>query len=274
MVLPVIGGLSGLYLLAWYIFCRLKLPQTGGRYLALHDVSDELDVTIARISPRQFTAILDFLAQTGMNCTSISSLSAPDDIALTFDDGWRSLYDRVLPVLTKYNFSATAFIIAGFVGQKSHWDYRKKQHLSWPEIMELKQAGIEIASHSVNHLDLRSLNDRRLEFEIAGSKKIIEDKLGQPVRYFSYPFGRFNTRVIEAVRNAGYQKAFALSYGRGDFAIPRQAVYVYDTPYSINRKLFLNSPLEKGKDYINNSLAGGTIWLRKLFPAGESRQPE
>lgn len=264
-------GLAGAYFAGWYLFWRLKLNKPVGPFLAFHDVCDELDLSITRLSPQKFNNIIEYLYSCGMRGVSISDLENKNDIALTFDDGWQNFYTNVFPTLQKYGFSATIFIIAGYVGEESNWDYKKKKHLSWEEIRSLAKEGIEIASHSINHLDLRGLDDRQLEHEVSDSKNIIEDKLGLPVKYFSYPFGRYNRKIIEAVKSAGYENAFALSGDNDDFALARRAVYLYDTPYSINLKLHKNLWLEGCKDYINNSLAGGTITLRKLFPIKDSK---
>jgi peptidoglycan/xylan/chitin deacetylase (PgdA/CDA1 family) len=261
-----LAGITGLYIFSWYLYFQLKLKMPGNRILAFHDVSDKPDLSITRIAPDSFERILKFVHESGTVGTSISSLNDRDSIAVTFDDGWQGFYSTAFPILNKFDFKATVFIVAGYVGKTSGWDYRKKAHLNWQEITELAQEGIEIGSHSVNHLDLRRLDKEKLAYEISGSKKMLEDKLGLPVKYFSYPFGRFNQRVIEAVKDAGYEKAFALSTGGSDYAIPRRAVYLYDTPYSVYLKLFRNSWLEGCKDYINNSLAGGTIVLKKIFP--------
>ena len=258
---------AGAYLLGWFLFDHVKLKnQTGGNYLAFHDISDKFDLSITRLSPHRFNYIIKCLAKSGFKGTSIDGLKNEKDVAFTFDDGWEGFYDDVFPVLYKHNFSATVFVVAGYVGKKSVWDYSNKMHLSWEQIRTLASEGIEIASHSINHVDLRNLDDKQLEYEVAGSKKMIEDKLGLPVKHFSYPFGRYDRRVIDTVKQAGYEKAFTLGAGKGDYAVGRRPVYLYDTPYSVYLKLTGNSWLERCKDYVNNSLAGGTITLRKLFP--------
>jgi len=259
-------GFAGAYFLSWYLFWRLKLKSFPSRLLAFHDISKNLDLSITSISPNKFKRLIEYLAFLDYRGVGITDLKNENDIGLTFDDGWQSFYTNAFPILQKYNFKATVFIVSGYVGKKSSWDYKKKDHLSWQEIKILADEGIEMASHSVNHVDLRYLDDNQLEYEVSGSKKQIEDKLGKPVKHFSYPFGRYNRRVIEAVKRAGYENAFALGTGDNDFAVSRHCVYLYDTPYSINMKMFRDSWLEQCKDYINNSLAGGTITLRKLFP--------
>jgi len=260
-------GLAGLYVGGWYLFWRYKSNQAGNRVLAFHDIRDRLDLSISRNSVIGFNNIIEYLASSGFSGTSISGQKSEHDIALTFDDGWLGFYENAWPILKDYGFSATVFLITDYVGQTSGWDYKKAPHLSWNQIRELADNGIEFGSHGASHVDLRRLDDKRFAYELAGSKRTIEDKIGQPVKYLSYPFGRYNRRVIEAAKRAGYERAYALSEGAGDFAAGRTGVYLYDTPYSIYRKLVKHSWPDECKDYINNSLAGGTITLRRLFPA-------
>lgn len=262
-------SLTGVYVLGWYIYVRRFVKSFGNKILTFHGVNDKPDLSITRNTTRGFREILKYLKEAGYNGVGIGKQQSEKDIAITFDDGWADFYDNAFPILKEFGYSATVFIITDYVGQTSRWDYRQRMHLNWDQIKELAGEGIEFGSHGAGHVDLRKLDDDALEYETAGSKKIIEDKLGRPVDYFSYPFGRFDARVRAAVENAGYEKAFSLSTGEDEFAISRSSVYLYDTPYSIYLKLSKQSWLERGKDYINNCLAGGTIALKKIFPAGK-----
>ena len=259
-------GLVGAYIGGWYIFWHLKIKRFNNRTLAFHDISNGFDLSITKTSTQRFEAIIEYMAENDFYGKDISSCQTDNDLALTFDDGWESFYTNAFPILQQYDFRATVFIITNYIGKFSRWDYQKKRHLDWLQIQQLARQKIEFASHSVNHVDLRGLDKKQLEFEVEYSKKTIEDKIGKRVKYFSYPFGRYNRDVIEAVRDAGYEKAFALRNGGGDYAIPRIGVYLYDTPYSVNLKLMKNSWIEGCKDYVNNSLASGTIILRKFRP--------
>ena len=253
-------------MLAWYLFWHLRGKHFDCRILTFHDIGNKVDLSINRTTVSGFDSILDYLKENGFNGTSLSQQRHEKDVALTFDDGWESFYKNAFPVLQKYNFSATVFVVTDYIGKFSAWDYQKKRHLNWKQISELSAAGIEIASHSATHTDLRGLNDSRLRHEIINSKKTLEDKLGKPVKYFSYPFGRYDNRAMEMIRTAGYENAYILTGGGDDYALARHSVYLYDTPYSIYLKLMKHSRLERCKDYINNSLAGGTIILRKFAP--------
>jgi len=129
-------------------------------------------------------------------------------IVLTFDDGYKDNYTYAFPILKKYNFPAAIFIIVSEVG--------RPDRLSWEEIKEMQACGlITFASHTFTHPFLNSLRSAGdLKREISGSKSALEDKLGRSVEIFSYPSGRFNTEVIQAVKDAGYQMAVATNPGK------------------------------------------------------------
>lgn len=123
---------------------------------------------------------------------------------LTFDDGYRSVYDEAFPVLNKYGMTATVFLATGD-SKGAGADERLtplngREMLSWREIREMKCAGIDFGAHTISHPDLTKIETSEMEREIAGSKRIIEDKLGSPVLSFAYPYGRYDGRSIEIAR--------------------------------------------------------------------------
>lgn len=129
-------------------------------------------------------------------------------IALTFDDGYKDNYTYAFPILKKYNFPATVFIIVSEVGSPDR--------LSWEEIKEMQDSGlITFGSHTFTHPFLDNLKSTQdLKREIFGSKIALEEKLGKPVEIFSYPIGRFNAQVIQEVKDAGYQVAVVTNPGK------------------------------------------------------------
>ena len=130
---------------------------------------------------------------------------AGQPVVLTFDDAYRSFIDHAYPVLSKYGFKATVFVIADYTGDPNY--------LSWEQIADIASHGMEIGSHSRTHTLLPTLESTRLNEEIAGSKAVLEQHLGQPVSSFCYPCGEYDQTVIDAVRQAGYQQAVTVKYG-------------------------------------------------------------
>jgi peptidoglycan/xylan/chitin deacetylase (PgdA/CDA1 family) len=114
--------------------------------------------------------------------------------AITFDDGYQSVYGEAFPILQRYGFSATIFLTVGqngpLIAAKRLPAFSKGTMLSWNEIKEMQGSGIRVGAHTVTHPDLTRLPLERLKVEICDSKTIIEDALGIKVDCFAYPFGR------------------------------------------------------------------------------------
>lgn len=129
-------------------------------------------------------------------------------VVITFDDGFKDNYLYAYPVLKKYNFPATIFIIVDDIG--------KSGVLNLDEILTMQKSGlITFGSHTLKGDDLLKVaTDEELRRQIFDSKKILEDKLKQAVNCFSYPVGLFNPKIKQMVKEAGYQIAVATSPGK------------------------------------------------------------
>jgi peptidoglycan/xylan/chitin deacetylase (PgdA/CDA1 family) len=120
-------------------------------------------------------------------------------VALTFDDGYADAFTTALPALRRYGFTATFYIISGFVGQPGY--------MSWEQLAALRDAGMEIGAHTIDHLDLTSLDSYEAARQIAQSKADLERGLGINVVSFCYPTGLYNAAIEDEVRAAGYLSA-------------------------------------------------------------------
>lgn len=167
-------------------------------------------------------------------------------VAITFDDAYQDTYLNAFPILQKFGFSACIFVITGYVGKCSKWDYSskrgRKRHLSWEQIQEMADAGFDFGSHTVNHPDLTGIPKRYVEYELSKSKEMLEDKLGRSVDFLSYPFGRYNRYVQQEAQRLGYKRAFALcsnpdGNGPGGFSQSRWGVYLVDSPLTLKIRL-------------------------------------
>lgn len=122
-------------------------------------------------------------------------------IALTFDDGYQNFYDYAFPLLKKYDFTATVFLIAGSIGKT----YEKDERLmGWQEIHHLKDEGILFGSHSFSHRSLATLSPAEIVREGAQSRALLVQELGIPVTAFSYPNGHFDEAVKHLIGACGY----------------------------------------------------------------------
>jgi peptidoglycan/xylan/chitin deacetylase (PgdA/CDA1 family) len=142
---------------------------------------------------------------------------------LTFDDGWKSQHEVAWPILKKFNYPVTLFIYTEGI-RPGH--FSGGESMSWDQLAEMRDAGVDIQGHTATHSDLRKAYDKVakkklspaeyeewLEKEIAGSKQMIEQKLGVKVNCFAVPYGFHNDHIREVVMKAGYEALFTV-YGQ------------------------------------------------------------
>jgi peptidoglycan/xylan/chitin deacetylase (PgdA/CDA1 family) len=138
-----------------------------------------------------------------------------DRCRFMFDDGYSAIYPHLVSAKNEIYSRITIFPVAGKVGGANDWDtsgeLAGKPLLSWDQLGELRIRGVRIGSHGLTHADLTKLNAKELERETKDSKNILEDRLGELVVGFAYPYGYFNDRVISAVKDAGYKWAVTTS---------------------------------------------------------------
>jgi len=160
------------------------------------------------VSPEMFEQQMKLLKDNGYQTISLADIFQKENekrFIITFDDGYKDVLSNALPILKKYGFFAVVFPIVDFVG---HPDY-----LSWEDIALLKQEGWEVGSHTLAHPNLTGINDDWAKKEISESKKIFDEKLSQNTILFCYPSGEFNDKIIQFVRDAGYQYAVTTQPG-------------------------------------------------------------
>lgn len=172
------------------------------------------------VRPDDFEAQMKYLSENGYHTISPDELydslagtgELPENpVLITFDDGYVDNYTNAYPILKKYGFKATIFVITSFLG-------KDKNYMTWDQARELDANGISIESHTVDHKSMTDLTDEQLRMELVESKKKAEKELGHPVEYMAYPTGTYNLHIAEMVKEAGYKAAFTIKYGDVDKA--------------------------------------------------------
>lgn len=138
-------------------------------------------------------------------------------VAITFDDGYQDFHENAFPVLRAFKFPSTVFIVSDLVGKENAWDFEdlkdRKKLMGWDTIKELKRSGVTFGSHTRTHPFLGRLSSDDLRTELAESKKDIEAQLQGPVDFFCYPYGDYDSRTVEAVKETGYKLAVTTRRG-------------------------------------------------------------
>lgn len=193
------------------------------------------------------------------------SLLPKNSVVITFDDGYKSLYTDIFPVVKEYGVPVTIYLTTGTIGTKKDFWWgvaerlekdvealKKLPHeerarllesgkqeggnpiaLNWDEIREMdKCEWVEFGSHTLTHPILTTQDANSSSREIRESKKIISEKLGHPVKSFSYPNGDFEESHVEEVKKAGYTSAITVVPGLNTastdrFRLRRVAVDLY-----------------------------------------------
>lgn len=139
-------------------------------------------------------------------------------VIFTIDDGYRSIYNYVYPLLKKYRMTATLGIIVNYLTNNKTGYGNPGGFLGYQQVREMMDSiNIEIASHSLSHPWLTRLDSARAWDEIYRSKLILESLFGVPVITFVYPYGDMDSRIVRLVRRAGYRLGRAVRSGVVNF---------------------------------------------------------
>jgi len=291
-----------------YALCSMPI-------LVYHKVDSRIELGITSLPPRRFERQIRFLKHEGYTSISPSEIldfrfvicdfpnflkkrlqafskglqskiknqksKISKPTLITFDDGYEGVYTYAYPILKKYASTAIVFVTTGYIGKHNSWDASpgpRFRHLSWNHIREMADDGIWFGSHGINHTFLTRQSDSAARHEIEASKKQLEDGLGQPIRFFSYPYGDHDDRIINLVQEAGYEAAFSLQPDLLTFDVshltfhdiyklPRIAIYLTDSMWAFRAKIGcirgdLLPYIQKTKNRLINRCAYASMLVR------------
>ncbi len=209
--------------------------------LCYHDFTARLDATEMRIRKEVFTQQMKKVKDRGINVISLKQFIAwrrgelqlpAENVLITIDDGWRSVYQVAFPVLKQFGYPFVLGIYTDFVANGG-------LSLDDKMVREMMAAGMEISSHSVSHPFASGVKQARLEGEEAyatfltkefgQSQAKLEKRYGQKVETYIYPGGYYTTEMFPILRSFGYEFAFSVKPGKvtrdsPDLELPRYVV--------------------------------------------------
>jgi peptidoglycan/xylan/chitin deacetylase (PgdA/CDA1 family) len=188
------------------------------------------------VTPENFRAQMAAIAK-GAGAVSLDDAAAgKPGVAITFDDGFRDCLEFALPELRARGFAAAFFIVAGLVGKTDDW-MRVTKHpperlMEWDDLKRLRDEGFTIGSHTMTHTVVT-------REEVVESRRLLEERLGVPIRHFAYPRGEHTPESVAWVREAGYASGWATKGGPdGPFTRRRLPVSASLSPLGFRFKLF------------------------------------
>jgi len=174
------------------------------------------------MTPQKFESQIKWLVDNGFTIIPLKQAveylqgrrdSLPNkSVVVTADDGWKSVYTYMYPIIKKYHIPVTLFIYPQTISNG-------KNAMTWEELKTLQKTGLfDIQSHTYSHPNFKHAKksmsatnyEKYVSTELAKSKSILEDKTGNKISYLAWPFGIYNNDLENAASKAGYVMAFTI----------------------------------------------------------------
>jgi peptidoglycan/xylan/chitin deacetylase (PgdA/CDA1 family) len=188
-------------------------PQLEGATVGYNITPDNFEKQLQYLSDHNFySATWEDWEKATKNCSRLPG----KPILITFDGGYIDFFNYAWPLLKRYGFKATVFLVAARIGTTNIWERADSPEvplLGWSELCQLRDDGVEFGSLGATYQPLSLLSPKEIVEEALRSKCIIEQRLGIPVKAFAYPYGDFDPVVQDLIGACGY--TYGLSYLSG-----------------------------------------------------------
>lgn len=184
------------------------VPVLMYHYVRLNpDPRDRVGFSLS-VTPAAFHAQMDYLARHNFHTVSLAQAVQairdhralpPRSIVLTFDDGYADFFTAAIPELRRHGFTATDYVVPGFIGRPGY--------MTWNQVVVADRMGFTIAAHTMHHVGLTGVRRSSALWEMAESKRELEQVLGHRVIEFAYPYGSFNGYLAAQARAMGFESA-------------------------------------------------------------------
>lgn len=235
------------FILYFHIFKEDVVP-----ILTYHNVEDVIEgdpKTTVNISTKKFESQIKWLSKHGYKTITMDELydwkvnnkKIPrKSILITFDDGWKSYYEKAIPILEKYNMKSSVFVIFKYSENSTNNNY-----MNFNDIKDIidKHKNMQVLSHSYNLHKKEKADSEKYEIYNNDIKEVA--KLGYNIKYYAYPYGHYNDKYIKALKDNNYLMAF--TFGPYDFVtkdtdnyeIPRIGIFESTNDWKFKLKILL-----------------------------------
>lgn len=224
-------------LIAVFLVWRPSIPvfAADGAIIIMYHRFGETEFPSTNIRLDQFDAHLDELKNGDYTVMAIPEIlqrlqagaGVPEQtVGITIDDGYRSIFDKAWPRLSKAGFPFTVFIATEPI------DGNRKSYMSWTQIRQLRDSGVTIGAHTVSHRHMPRASEAVNKNEIDSSNRRFIDELGAVPSLFSYPFGEASLALQRLAKSAGY----IASFGQHSGVLHRRSNPYYLPRFALNEQ--------------------------------------
>ncbi|MBE3609301.1 polysaccharide deacetylase family protein [Campylobacter californiensis] len=204
-----------------YNWWRKSESLAHARVLMYHSIDthkgDKFDKW--RVKPEDFEKQMAWLYKNGFTSYTISELCdfsklPKKAVCITFDDGYADNFTNAYPVLKKYGFKATIYLVPN--QKTNHWEEKNTKYVSCmlneDEILKMGDL-VEFGSHTMSHLNLERASLESVKDELINSKKAVENLSKKECKAFAYPYGKYNDDIACLTKDVGYKNAVIVKRG-------------------------------------------------------------
>jgi peptidoglycan/xylan/chitin deacetylase (PgdA/CDA1 family) len=152
-----------------------------------------------------------------LSCLREYRLPPAHSVVITMDDGYADNYEVAYPILRRYRFPATIFLVSDELGGCNDWDHDSelggRRLLPRSDIWQMHAGGMQFGAHTRTHPKLDAVPNEQVYDEVYGSRETLERALHVPIRTFAYPYGRYDARTARIVEQAGFWCGCTVRFG-------------------------------------------------------------
>ena len=197
----------------------------GSAWILLYHALRERGGDVWTVAPADLERAVRLAREAGLEIATLAEAleGTRDAVAITFDDAYRSVHELAFPVLDALGVTATVFVPVDWIIDAPS----ASETMTWPQLRELARHGWSIASHGCAHVPFDRLTAAAIDHELRRSKQVLEDRIGDDVSSFAYPYGAVPSGNVVAIEqqlaDAGY--AYAVLAAGGAACTPPRHVY-------------------------------------------------